>query len=179
MVNMQDSQIVHDATIPVDGGGGEEIATAPFFQYNFQTDSPELLLTVGRNCNIHSRPLQARPQPYPLPRSTRRERLLFHTHERFTELVDAALEHKGDATLRAEVQQYRRSTDRARMAAQRLATQKKHYNSYQAAAYDSAMQLAEADAYNMLIPRIVVDIPGEELLPEATIRPAREAVQSS
>jgi len=65
------------------------------------------------------------------------------------------------------------------MAAQRLATQKKCCNNYRAAAYDSAVWLAEADAYNRLIPCIMVDIPGEELLPEATIRPALEAVQSS
>ena len=51
-----------------DEGEGREVA--PFIQVDGDTDYPELMATQGRRCNIHTRALQATPNPYPCPRFT-------------------------------------------------------------------------------------------------------------
>jgi hypothetical protein len=52
----------HDYTIPGLGGRPME---APFYRYDFLPNYPKLLLSWGRNCPNHSRPLRAREDPYP------------------------------------------------------------------------------------------------------------------
>ena len=46
---------------------------APYYQLDMDTDSPELLLTHGRWCTVHSRTLKARKDPYPHPALTRKQ----------------------------------------------------------------------------------------------------------
>jgi hypothetical protein len=48
---------------------GLEIIT-PYYQLNMDTDSPELLLTRGHRCTVHSCTLRARKDPYPRPTLT-------------------------------------------------------------------------------------------------------------
>jgi hypothetical protein len=43
---------------------------APYYQLDMDTDSPELLLTRGHRCTVHSRTLRARKDPYPRPALT-------------------------------------------------------------------------------------------------------------
>ena len=43
---------------------------APYYQLNMDTDSPELLLTHGCRCTVHSCTLRARKDPYPRPALT-------------------------------------------------------------------------------------------------------------
>ena len=38
---------------------------APYFQFDMESDSPELLLTRGHHCSVHSCTLRARKDPYP------------------------------------------------------------------------------------------------------------------
>jgi hypothetical protein len=65
---------------------------APYYQLDMDTDSPELLLTHGRQCTVHSRTLRARKDPYPRPTLTRKQRYLFEADQPFSCLVDWALD---------------------------------------------------------------------------------------
>ena len=58
VVNLTNEGITHDKQIPTDKHSEEEEIT-PFYSYDFATDSPELLLTRGRNHQVHSCPLYA------------------------------------------------------------------------------------------------------------------------
>ena len=58
-----------------DEGEGQEVA--PFIQVNGGTDYPELMVTQGRGCNIHTRALCTKPNPYPCPQFTRRKNSSF------------------------------------------------------------------------------------------------------
>ena len=42
-----------------------QLHIAPFVRIDLMTDSPQLLMTNGRNCPVHSRPLHARPEETP------------------------------------------------------------------------------------------------------------------
>ena len=67
VVNLTNEGITHNVRIPTDKHSKEE-EIALFFCYNFATNSPELLLTRGRNSKVHSCLLYARPRPYQVPR---------------------------------------------------------------------------------------------------------------
>ena len=105
VVNLMNEGITHDERIPTDEHSEEE-EIAPFYSYNFATDSPELLLTRGRNHRVHSCPLYARARPYHVQLFTRRERLLFYHRQPYTPLVDAALDRERDVMLRSEVHRF-------------------------------------------------------------------------
>jgi hypothetical protein len=164
--NYLNNRVGHRIFVPV---GEEGVEIAPFIQYDFNTDSPELLTTRGRNFRVHSRPLHARPGPYPLPAPTRREQNLFHTRQPYTPLVDQALEIEHDNTLRAEVQRYQRKTKQAAEVALCLAMLRDKLMLIRQQARDSALCLGQADAFQRVLPRIVVDIPAEDLIPERII----------
>ena len=83
----------------------ETVAT--FYHYDFDTTSPELILTRGRHCPIHSCPLCARANPYPRPALTKKQEFMFAPDQPFTKLVDHAIALEKDNTLRAEVVRYR------------------------------------------------------------------------
>ena len=65
---------------------------APFFHYNFNTDDPEVLLTIGRDCPVHSCLLHTQPSPYPLQPFTKKQCLLFHPKETHAPLVNYAVD---------------------------------------------------------------------------------------
>ena len=50
---------------------------APYYQLDMDTDSPELLLTCGRRCTVHSCTLRACKDPYPRPALTYKQRYSF------------------------------------------------------------------------------------------------------
>ncbi len=51
-----------------DEGEGQEVA--PFIQVDSDTDYPELMATHSHGCNVHTRALRAKPNPYPCPQLT-------------------------------------------------------------------------------------------------------------
>jgi hypothetical protein len=140
-----DGRVAHDVTIQVVGGGGEETVTAPFIQYDFDTDNPELLTTLGRNCKVDSRFLHARPQPYNSAPFTRQQRSFFLGREHHTPLVDQALDRERDVSLRAEVQRYRRFINRQHQLARQLAELKHEFDKVRGTIEDSIDHLAQAD----------------------------------
>ena len=75
--------------------------------------SPQLLMTNGKNCPIHSRPLHARPEEVPHAAYDRQQNFLFHDRQLHTPAVDWALEQEDDITLTAEVKRHRRLTNQA------------------------------------------------------------------
>jgi hypothetical protein len=115
----------HDYTIP---GLGERPIQAPFYRYDFLPDYPKLLLSQGRNCSSHSRPLRAREDPYPRRVLTSKEAYTFFPGETFTPMVDFAIQQERDETLRAEVQHFRRAHDQVGDLAEDLANLQKLYN---------------------------------------------------
>jgi hypothetical protein len=163
----EEGRPLFDVTVP---GGPEELEIAPFIQYDFDTDSPELLTTLGRRCPTYSIPLHAKHRPYPLPIFTRKERLLFHDRESFAPLVDQALDHERDISLRAEVQRYRAYTRRSRGMALRLAAMKEEYDETRRVAQQSIERLAAADGYWRIRDRIE-----SEVLPTDVIPPSVKA----
>ena len=120
---------------------------APFVRYDFDTDSPELLATLGRGCGVHSTILRARKAPYPTPVFTRKERYLFHPQEPFSPIVSKAVDGLRDVTLRAEVHRYRRFTRRAERLRRQLGDLRQESEEAARTAYQSQERLAEADAY--------------------------------
>jgi hypothetical protein len=70
MTNLGDDRPIHDVMMRTEKDG-EELELPLFFRYNFNTDNSKLLITFGCNCRISSRPLRARPQPYPIQPFTR------------------------------------------------------------------------------------------------------------
>src|SRR6266481_7515828 len=105
--------------IPNEGEGRE---VAPFIQVDGNTDYPKLMATRGRRCNVHTRALQAIPNPYPRPRFTHKEEFFFQNHKSFTPLVDRAIHLEGDPMLVAEVQWYQNVHHKSRNLAMRLGT---------------------------------------------------------
>jgi hypothetical protein len=157
MTNLGDDGPIHDVMMRTEEGG-EELELPPFFRYNFNTDDPELLTTFGRNCRVSTRPLRARPRPYPIQPFTRRQRLLFHPLEVHAPLVDQALDLERDTPLRAEVQRYRRQTTKMLNVARRLALLKSEYNSIRKDTERSVYRLAQADAYARVMPRVLREV---------------------
>jgi hypothetical protein len=137
---------------------------AQWVQYDFDTDSPELLATIGWGHSIHSSPLRARPRPYPIAPLTKKEHFLFHTEQVFTPLVDTALDRERDVGLRAEVQRYRRMTQRARSLTYRLVDLKAEYNEARTKAHESATHLAYADAHDRLMTKVLTEVMEDQTL---------------
>ena len=75
----------------------ETVAT--FYCYDFNTMSPELLLTHGCHCPIHSCPLCTHADPYPHPALTKKQEFAFTPDQPFTRLVDHAVALEKDDTL--------------------------------------------------------------------------------
>ena len=69
-----------------DEGEGQEVT--PFIQVDNDTNYPELMATQGHGCNVHTRALCAKPNPYPHPQFTQKEEFFFQDHELFMPLVD-------------------------------------------------------------------------------------------
>jgi hypothetical protein len=174
MVNLDHlGQRQHDVIIPV---GLEDEEAAPFFRYDFDIGSPELLTTRGRNCHVYARFLHARPRPYPCKALTKRQRLLFHPQERHTPLVDRALDLERDVTLRAEVQHFRHNIKTGREISLRLAMLKEEYNNTRAMTHQSARRLAAADAATRIMGRVIEEVAEEDHLPRRILEPGMRSL---
>jgi hypothetical protein len=156
----EEGEILHDVEIPSPQGMGP----AQWVQYDFDTDSPELLVTMGWGHSIHSSPLRARPRPYPIAPLTKKERFLFHMEQVFTLLVDTALDRERDVGLRAEVQRYRRMTQHARSLTYCLADLKAEYNEARTEAHESATRLAYTNAHDRLMTRVLTEVMKDQTL---------------
>src|SRR6266481_5753924 len=148
--------------IPNEGEGRE---VAPFIQVNRDTDYPKLMATRGRGCNIHTRALQAIPNPYPCPQFTQKEEFFFQDHELFTPLVDQAIHLENDPMLAVEVQQYQNARHKSQNLAMRLGALKDEFNDTHWTMHDSTNHLAAANAHNHLHPHTIVDLPTNGHLP--------------
>jgi len=123
--NQNDRGIKYMFLIP-DEGDGQEVA--PFIQVDGDTNYPKILATRGRGCNVHTRALQAKPNPYPCPLFTCKEEFFFQNHKSFTPLVDRAIHLEANPTLAAEVQQYQNTCQKAHNLAMRLGALKDEFN---------------------------------------------------
>jgi hypothetical protein len=94
---------------------------APYYQLDMDTNSPELLLTRGQRCTIHSCTLRARKDPYPHPTLTRKQWYSFKADQPFSRLIDWAIDQEEDNMLKAEVARYRAMTKRASCIANHIA----------------------------------------------------------
>jgi hypothetical protein len=65
---------------------------APYFQFDMDSDSPELLLTCGQRCSVHSHTLQACKDPYPRPALMCKQCYSFDADQPFSRLVDWAVD---------------------------------------------------------------------------------------
>jgi hypothetical protein len=156
----------HDYTIPGLGGGPID---APFYRYDFLPDYPELLLSRGRNCPSHSRPLRVREDPYPWRVLTSKEAYTFFPGETFTPMVDFAIWQEGDKTLRAEVQRFCNAHNQVEDLAEDLANLQKLYNDTHWEEQNSLQALARANAFHRLEPRILHDAPTTSDIPRAVL----------
>ena len=90
-----------------------QLHIAPFVRVDLMAFSPQLLMTNGRNCPTHSRPLHARPEEVPHAAYDRQQNFLFHGRQLHMPAVNWAIEQEDDITLTAEVKRHRRLTDQA------------------------------------------------------------------
>jgi hypothetical protein len=146
---------------------------APYYQFDMDTDSPELLLTRGRRCTVHSRTLRARKDPYPHPALTRKQRYSFEADQPFSRLVDWALDQEEDDTLKAEVTRYRAMTKRASCIANHIAALREDLANVTQQCFQSAKSLADANAYYRIAPRVIYSTPPAEHLTDNQVHHAR------
>ena len=163
IVNLTNEGITYDEQIPTDEHSEEE-EIAPFYSYDFATDSPELLLTRGRNHRVHSCPLYAQACPYNIPLFTRWERLLFYHGQPYTPLVDTALDRERDVTFQAEVHCFWRTVSWVEDQAAHLALIHQQFNETQHSTQQSLNCLARADAFNRLIQPVLQTTPEADIL---------------
>ena len=168
VVNLTNEGITHDEQIPTDEHSEEE-EIAPFYSYDFTTDSPELLLTMGHNYRVHSRPLYAQACPYNVLLFTRQEHLLFYHGQPYTPLVDAALDREWDVTLRAEVHCFWQTISQVEDQAAHLALICQQFNETWCSAQQSLDHLARADAFNQLIQPVLQTTPEADILPRRIV----------
>jgi len=142
--NLQGLEPLVNHRIP--GMAGREII-APFFHYDFAPDYPEIILSQGRHCANHSRPLHARADPYPHRILTRKEAYTFYPNESFSPMVDFALNGERDTSLWGEVQRFRNAHQKVADLAKELAKLKKLYWNTWWDEYNSLHTLAHANAY--------------------------------
>jgi hypothetical protein len=162
-----EGEFVHEVTIPNDNEEKGRLIIAPFYQYDFNTDSPELLTTMGRNCQVHSELLRTRPKPYDVPTFTRKQQRLFHDREKHAPLIDVALDREHDITLQAKVQCYQNYHIRMRGSASQLAALKARYDKEHVLADESLQWLKEADTYNHLRDQIHTEVRRNQTIPLA------------
>jgi hypothetical protein len=162
--NIDEEGVVHEYTVPV---GEEDLEIAPFFQYDLEVEPPEIRLTQGRNCRVHSRLLRARARPYPCPILTSQQRLLFRERERHTRFVDQALDLERDVSLRAEVQHFRNSIDKSARIAAFIADAKEAFFQARWDEQRSADRLGAADAYTRLRTRVLTEVIPSSRLPSS------------
>ena len=132
-----------------------QLHIAPFVCVDLTAFSPQLLMTNGRNCPTHSRPLHARPKEVPHAAYDRQQNFLFHNRQLHTPVVDWALEQEDDITLMAEVKRHRRLTDQARDVAMRIAALRNRLHDTQADLIVSSHSLSRANVYRRVRRHIV------------------------
>jgi hypothetical protein len=130
-----------------------------FYRYDFNTTSPELLLTCGCHCPIHSRPLHACADPYPCPALTKKQEFAFAPDQPFTRLVDHTITLEQDDTLKAEVICYRALNTRIHSSALCITEMRQDLFDLQRQRCDSAVALSEANTYNRLALRVIFENP--------------------
>jgi hypothetical protein len=171
--NIDEEGVVHEYTVPV---GEEDLEIAPFFQYDLEVEPPEIRLTQGRNCRVHSRLLRARARPYPCPILTSQQRLLFREKERHTRFVDQALDLERDVSLRAEVQHFRNSIDKSARIAAFIADAKEAFFQARWDEQRSADRLGAADAYTRLRTRVLTEVIPSSRLPSHIINEGLQSI---
>jgi hypothetical protein len=146
---------------------------APYYQLDMDTDSPELLLTRGHRCTVHSHTLRARKDPYPHPALTHKQRYSFKADQPFSRLVDWALDQEEDDTLKAEVARYRAMTKRASHIASHIAALHEDLADISQQRFQSAKSLADANAYYRIAPHVIYSTPPLEHLTDNQVNHAR------
>src|SRR5258707_12718058 len=101
--------------------------------------------SLGRRGSTLRRPIYARPDPYPRPPFSRRQRHAFDPEQPFSRLVNEAILQEQDYTLIGEVTAYRRAWQLTRGRAMALIQAKKRFNDAQQALDESATHLANAN----------------------------------
>jgi len=147
---------------------------APYYQLDMDTNSPELLLTRGRRCTVHSRTLRACKDPYPRSALTCKQRYSFEADQPFSCLVDWALDQEEDDTLKAEVARYRAMTKRASRIANHIAALREDLADVTQQRFQSAKSLADANAYYRITPRVIYSMPPLEHLTDNQVRHAHD-----
>ena len=132
-----------------------QLHIAPFIRVDLMIPSPQLLMTNGRNCPVHSRPLHARPEETPHTAYDHRQNFLFHNRQLHTPTVDWAIEQEDDIMLTAEVKRHCRLTDQARDIAMRIAALRNRLHDTQADLMVSSHSLSRANAYQRVRRHIV------------------------
>ena len=132
-----------------------QLHIAPFVHVNLMADNPQLLMTNGRNCPVHSCPLHARPEETPHAAYDRRQNFLFNRQQLHTPAVDWAIEHEDDITLTAEVRRYRRLSNQARDIAMHIAAMRNCLHDTQADLMVSSHSLSHANTYQRVRRHIV------------------------
>jgi len=145
-------------------GEGQEVT--PFIQVNGDTDYSELMATWGHRCNIHTRALHTKPNPYPHPQFTCKEEFFFQDHKSFMPLVNRAIHLEGDPTLAAEVQWYQNARHKVQNLAMRLGTLKDEFNNTRWIMHNSTNHLAAANAHSCLYPCTIIELPMDRYLPQ-------------
>ena len=132
-----------------------QLHIAPFVHVDLMADSPQLLMTNGRNCPVHSRPLHTRPEETPHAAYDRRQNFLFNGRQLHMPAVDWAVEQEDDITLTAEVRRYRRLSDQARDIAMRIAAMRNCLHDTQADLMVFSHSLSCTNAYRRVHRHIV------------------------
>jgi hypothetical protein len=146
---------------------------APYYQFDMDSDSPELLLTHGRRCSVHSRTLRARKDPYPRPALTCKQRYSFDADQPFSRLVDWAVNQEEDDTLKAEVTRYRALNKRASRIANHIVALRVDLEDVAKQRFESVKALTDANAYYRIAPRVIYSTPPLTYMTDNQVNHAR------
>ncbi len=137
---------------------------APFYQYNFDMESPELLLTCGCNCCIHSCPLRAHADPYPRATLTHKQEFSFHPNQPFSKLVNHTINLEEDDTPHTEIVCYRALNTHIYSSTHHIAEMQQNLFELQKRCRDSTATLSKANTYNCLAPKVIFKDPPADFM---------------
>ena len=117
-----------------------------FVCYDMTGPFPELLVTNGRNCTVHSCPLHAHADTQPRTPLSPRDELLFIDKAVYSSAIDYTIKQEEDPTLAGEVKYFRSHHKQAAKLAQEIGHIHEALETERQALYRSSDRLAATNA---------------------------------
>jgi len=146
-VNFKEVAIHYVFQIPLADSGYE---ITPYVMIDWDTTSPELLETCGRNFPVHAKHLHTHADEFPCPAFDHRQEFFFADNQTHSEGIDWAIGQEGDDILRAEVVHHRATRMKVIRWAQQVSKLREQLTDDRFILNQSTRRLAKVNAYRHL-----------------------------